>query len=177
MDGSGPAPDDLLSLLDVSLHTEDRGRIGVPLEDEAEPLVLAEGTVVSLGLTFRLGEAVDGLVFEEEHARDGGVVDRTRTVLGGFRRGGPYEVWLPPRRLPIGRAHCGLYRVGGRLTDGSGRELARTGHRLRLVHVGATPPPHPAPPTHSAPPPHPAAPSLPTPPTRPAVPPHPAPGA
>lgn len=129
-------------LLDVSLHTEERGRLPVALgggEADAVPLVLAEGTVVSVGLTFRLGFAVDALTFEEERARDGRVLATTRTLLGGFRRGGPYEVWLPPQRMPVGKTHCGLYRITGRLTDGHGLELAREHHHVRLVHVTGAP--------------------------------------
>ncbi|MFF6883994.1 hypothetical protein ACFY9F_12490 [Streptomyces sp. NPDC012421] len=130
------------SLLDVSLHTEERGRLPVALGGgaaDAVPLVLAEGTVVSLGLTFRLGLEVDALTFVEERARDGRVLATTRTLLGGFRRGGPYEVWLPPQRMPVGKAHCGLYLVTGRVTDGRGRELAREDHHVRLVHVTGPP--------------------------------------
>ncbi|MEU3607721.1 hypothetical protein AB0E83_20085 [Streptomyces sp. NPDC035033] len=132
-------------LLDVSLHTEELGRLGVPLggPGSGEPLVLAEGTVVSLGLTFRLGTDIDGLAFEEEQARGGRVLATTRTVLGGFRSGGPYEVWLPSRRMPVGRAHLGLYRITGRLTDGRGRELAREAHDVCLVHTGGAPPARP----------------------------------
>ncbi|MFD8012969.1 hypothetical protein [Streptomyces sp. NPDC058955] len=137
---SGSRPE--LLLLDVSLHTEEQGRLPVALGGgavDAAPLVLGEGTVVSLGLTFRLGGEVDGLTFEEERARDGRVLATTRTLLGDFRRGGPYEVWLPPQRMPVGRAHCGVYRMSGRLTDGAGRELAREDHALRLVHLSGTP--------------------------------------
>ncbi|MGW6540114.1 hypothetical protein ACWGBV_27105 [Streptomyces sp. NPDC055051] len=140
--GSHPDSDPGLRLLDVSLHTEDRGRLPVVLGGgavEAVPLVLAEGTVVSVGLTFRLGNAVDALAFEQVCARDGRVLDTVRTLLGGFRRGGPYEVWLPPQRMPVGRTHCGLYRITGRLTDGHGRELAREVHHVRLVHVTGVP--------------------------------------
>ncbi|MGW4051398.1 hypothetical protein ACWENA_11250 [Streptomyces sp. NPDC004779] len=140
--GSPRGPDSGLLLLDVSLHTEERGRLPVPLGGgavEAVPPALAEGTVVSVGLTFRLGREVDALTFEEVCARDGRVLETTRTLLGGFRRGGPYEVWLPPRRMPVGRAHCGLYRITGRLTDGDGRELAREDHHVRLVHVTGVP--------------------------------------
>ncbi|MFF2774370.1 hypothetical protein ACFVU3_05630 [Streptomyces sp. NPDC058052] len=145
MDGTrspGSGPRSGFRLLDVSLHTEERGRIAVALgagARDAAPLVLGEGTVVSVGLTFRLGLDVDALVFEEERVRDGRAPVSHRTPLGGFRRGGPYEVRLPPQRMPVGKAHCGLYRVTGRLTDGHGRELARVDHHVRLVHLSGTP--------------------------------------
>ncbi|MFJ5708445.1 MULTISPECIES: hypothetical protein [unclassified Streptomyces] len=134
-------PRSALLLLDVSLHTEEQGRLAVALGGavDAAPLVLGEGTVVSVGLTFRLGGEVDGLTFEEERARDGRVLATTRTLLGDFRGGGPYEVWLPPQRMPVGRAHCGVYRMTGRLIDGTGRELAREDHDLRLVHLSGAP--------------------------------------
>ncbi|MFG3192849.1 hypothetical protein [Streptomyces omiyaensis] len=129
-------------LLDVSLHTDGRGRLRVALgggSADTAPLLLSEGSVVSVGLTFRLEREVDGLAFEAERARDGLVLAATRTLLGGFRRGGPYEVRLPPERMPVGRTHCGLYRVTGRLTDGRGHELARESHRVRLVHLEGAP--------------------------------------
>ncbi|MFJ7070257.1 hypothetical protein [Streptomyces sp. NPDC101115] len=150
-------------LLDVSLYTEELGRLAVPRNDrpeEAEPIALPEGTVVSVGLTFRLGREIDGLAFEESLAMDGKVLTTTRTVLGGFRTGGPYEIRLPPERLPVGRAHCGVYTVTGRFTDGEGRGLADERYRMRLEHRPAprsgslpTAPPHPASPRPGSPPP------------------------
>ncbi|MFF9472326.1 hypothetical protein ACF1E9_06790 [Streptomyces roseolus] len=138
MSGSGTG----LRLLDVSLYTEERGRLAVALDAEADgpgPLRVAEGAVVSVGLTFLVDRAVDGLAFEERRTGDDHLPVTTRTTLGGFRRGGPYEVRLPPRRMPVGRAHCGLYQVTGRLTDGEGRELARADHELMIVHLTGTP--------------------------------------
>ncbi|MEU8879274.1 hypothetical protein [Streptomyces hydrogenans] len=143
---SAPGHSPGFRLLDVALHTEEWGRLTVALEggpDHDEPLVLGEGTKVSVGLTFRSDRAVDGLTYEERRTREGRGPATTRTLLGGFRGGGPYEVWLPPRRMPEGRAHCGLYRITGRLTDGHGRELARVDHHVRLVHLSGTPDRHP----------------------------------
>ncbi|MEV5969560.1 hypothetical protein [Streptomyces sp. NPDC051921] len=130
------------TLLGVCLHTEGLGPVEVPLRDtvEREPLVLPEGAVVSVGLTFRLGQEIDGLAFEDTRAWDGVTIASTRTVLGGFRPGGPYEVRLPAERLPVGRAHCGVYEVTGRFTDADGRELAFERHRLMVEHLPA--PPH-----------------------------------
>ncbi|MFE1381638.1 hypothetical protein ACFW6S_22110 [Streptomyces sp. NPDC058740] len=123
-------------LLDVSLYTKE-GRLQVPLRaaEDSEPPALPEGTVVSLGLTFRLGEEIEGVTFEDSRVRDGVALGGTRTVLGGFRAGGPYEVRLPAERLPVGRAHCGVYEVSGRIQDGQGRELALEHHRLRVTHL------------------------------------------
>lgn len=127
-------------LVDVSLHTEELGTFVVPLlgHEETEPVELPEGAVVSVGLTFRLGRPIDTVVFEDTRERDGAMLGNTRTVLGGFRPGGPYEVRLPPERLPVGRAHCGVYVVTGRFSDGDDdRELAVERHRIRVTHQPA----------------------------------------
>ncbi|MGW0122048.1 hypothetical protein [Streptomyces sp. NPDC003327] len=134
------------TLLDVSLYTDELGRLAVPLArlrgGGAEPptLDLPEGAVLGVGLRFRLGRDVDGLAFEETRTRawalsvEGESLSATRTVLGGFRAGGPYELRLPPERLPVGREGCAVYEVTGRFTDGEGHELARERHRFRVVH-------------------------------------------
>ncbi|MEU6932919.1 hypothetical protein [Streptomyces sp. NPDC046374] len=130
---------DGFELVDFSLHAEELGRLEVDLPGGADrmPLPLPEGAVVTVGITFRLGRDIDGLAFEETRTMDGTVLSTARTVLGGFRTGGPYEVRLPPERLPVGRAHCGVYEVTCRFTDGDGRELAALHHRMRLVHQTA----------------------------------------
>lgn len=127
-------------LVDFSVHAEDLGRLEVPLQGATDrvTLVLPEGAVVNLGLTFRLGQDIDGLTFEETRVREGAEVSSTRTALGGYRTGGPYEVRLPAERLPVGHAHRGVYAVTSRFTDGDGHELATVHHRMRLVHP--TPP-------------------------------------
>ncbi|MDV9190011.1 hypothetical protein R6L23_17645 [Streptomyces sp. SR27] len=132
-------------LLDLSLHTEEHGRLEVPLPDAggpgapraAQPVALPEGAVLSIGLVFRLGREIDGVTFEDTHLRDGRVIAARTTMLGGFRAGGPYEVRLPPERLPVGRAHCGVHEMTGRFTDAEGHELAVEHHRLRIVHQPA----------------------------------------
>ncbi|MFE7547902.1 rho GDP-dissociation inhibitor [Streptomyces gardneri] len=121
-------------LVNLALASDEWGTRVVPVDTRRRvPVELAEGAVVALALTFRVDEAVDGLAFEETRRFDGGVVGTTRTVLGGFRAGGPYEVRLPPERLPIGRASHGTYEVTGRFVDGAGREHAREVHRFRIV--------------------------------------------
>ncbi|MFF0752675.1 hypothetical protein [Streptomyces sp. NPDC004267] len=130
-------------LLDVSLYAEGLGRLGVPLRGtaETEPLEVPEGTVISVGITFRLGRDIDTVIFEDVRERGGELLGTTRTVLGGFRAGGPYEVRLPPERLPVGRAHCGVYEMTGHFTDGEGRRLAVEHHWMRLTHQSAAPRP------------------------------------
>lgn len=126
-------------LLDISLYAAEPEPLHVPLRggDPPETPVLPEGAVLSIGLTFRLGREIDSLVFEDIRAREGKVLAATRTVLGGFRTGGPYEVRLSPERLPVGRAHRGIYELTGRFTDGEGRELVVARHRLRIVRQPA----------------------------------------
>ncbi|MEV6248772.1 hypothetical protein AB0M38_21560 [Streptomyces sp. NPDC051742] len=141
-------------LLDISLYTEEPDRRVVPLRDPDTPDTpgtrdtpgapdipatpeLPEGAVLSIGLTFRLGREIAGVAFEDSRVREGTVLATTRTVLGGFRTGGPYEVRLPPERLPVGRAYRGVYELTGRFTDGDGRELQVVHRRLSVVHQPA----------------------------------------
>ncbi|MFB7512626.1 hypothetical protein [Streptomyces sp. NPDC056144] len=106
----------------------------VPLDaPDHDPVDLPEGAVVSVTLVFRVMEDLDGLAFETSRRADGGVVAESRTTLGGYRAGGPYEVVLPAERLPVGHASLGTYEVTGRFVDGDGREHARELHRFRIV--------------------------------------------
>ncbi|MEU2117406.1 hypothetical protein ABZ567_17515 [Streptomyces sp. NPDC016459] len=122
-------------LLDISLYTEEPDRRVVPLRglDAPDTPEIPEGAVVSVGLTFRLGREIVGLAFEDSRVHEGLVLATVRTVLGGFRAGGPYEVRLQPERLSVGRVHRGVYELTGRFTDGDGRELAVAHHRIRVV--------------------------------------------
>ncbi|MHA4773458.1 rho GDP-dissociation inhibitor [Streptomyces sp. MSC1_001] len=123
------------TLLDISLYTEEPDRRVVTLRGLDAPVMpeIPEGAVISVGLTFRLGREIEGVAFEDSRIREGHVLATVRTVLGGFRAGGPYEVRLPPERLPVGRAHRGVYELTGRFTDGDGRELTVVRHRIRVV--------------------------------------------
>ncbi|MFI8766580.1 hypothetical protein ACIGN6_16885 [Streptomyces sp. NPDC053792] len=135
----------LFELMALALVPEERGaRTLSPDLRGGEPVELPEGATVSVALTFRLAENVDGLAFEETRSYAGQVIGTTRTALGGFRAGGPYEIRLPPERLPVGRANCGTYEVSGRFVDADGHVLAWETHRFRLVH-------QPAPPEHTPP--------------------------
>ncbi|MFD0367952.1 hypothetical protein [Streptomyces sp. NPDC059071] len=126
----------IFELLDVTLVSDEFDRLALPLDPDPDrgPVDVPEGAVVSLSLSFRVGEELRGLTFDEERRRGGDVVAATRHVLGGFRAGGPYELQLPAVRMPVGRAHCGTYEVTGRFADGEGRELARESHGFRIVH-------------------------------------------
>lgn len=125
-----------VELMELSLVSDTLGTFTVPLDGPgaAVPYELPEGTVVSIALTFRIGADTDGLVFETLRTREGEPPVARRTVLGSFRAGGPYEVLLPPERLPVGRAHCGTYRLTGCMRDAAGREHAEVKHRFTVVH-------------------------------------------
>ncbi|SEB96367.1 hypothetical protein [Streptomyces sp. TLI_105] len=140
-------------LMRVSLAQEERGTAVLPLDGDGDPVELPEGGTISVALAFRVGEAVDGLVFEETRRYAGRVIATTRTTLGGYRAGGPYEVHLPPERLPVGRANCGVYEVTGRFTDSTGRVIGREHHRFRLVHQPVQQPVRPTEPEPAASPP------------------------
>ncbi|MEV8530586.1 hypothetical protein [Streptomyces sp. NPDC051211] len=127
---------EVFELVDVALLSDDLGRVSVPLAGggEAGPFELHEGAVMTVALTFRLHQAVDGLTFTDTRRREGFTISSSPVALGSFRPGGPYEVHLPAERLPVGRAVCGVYEVTGVFTDGAGRELSREVHRFRIVH-------------------------------------------
>ncbi|MEU5216663.1 hypothetical protein AB0G79_10755 [Streptomyces sp. NPDC020807] len=120
-------------LVHVALAANGGSPYAVPLESpDHDPVDLPEGAVLSVTLVFRVMEDLDGLTFEENRRYDGGVVT-TRSALGGFRAGGPYELVLPAERLPVGHGSLGTYEVTGRFVDGDGREHARELHRFRIV--------------------------------------------
>ncbi|MEW2413159.1 hypothetical protein AB0953_05485 [Streptomyces sp. NPDC046866] len=142
MDGTTPGT--AFRLVGVALLSEEFGRLDVPLEAPADgtvpdPFDLPHGAVVTLALTFRSAVDVDGLVYTETRVHRGQVLSTTRTALGGFRAGGPYEIRMPPERLPNGRAVGNTYEVTGTFSDAAGHELARERHRFRLCASGRVP--------------------------------------
>ncbi|MFH9725102.1 hypothetical protein ACH4M4_19355 [Streptomyces sp. NPDC017254] len=134
-DGSGRA-EPTVELMALTLVSGELGTFTVPLEGPGGdiPYELPGGSVVSIALTFRLGADTDGLIFETIRVGEGEDPVGTRSALGSFRAGGPYEIRLPPERLPLGRAHCGTYDVTARISDAAGVEHARVKHRFTLVH-------------------------------------------
>ncbi|MET9677678.1 hypothetical protein ABZY68_31980 [Streptomyces sp. NPDC006482] len=123
-----------LELLDVAVASDAWDMRTLSLDTQGgEPVVLREGAVISVVLSFRVKGAVDGLTLEETRRYEGNVVGTTRTALGGFRTGGPYELRLPPERMPQGRTNWGTYEVTGRFIDPDGRELATEFHRFRIA--------------------------------------------
>ncbi|MFD4372898.1 hypothetical protein [Streptomyces sp. NPDC058486] len=135
-EGGEPAARSSLELVDLALVSDELGTFTVPLAgpDADVPHELPEGAAVSIALAFRLTADIDGLVFETIRTRGGEEPAVRRDVLGGFRSGGPYEIRLPPERLPQGRAHCGMYEVAGRFIDAAGREHAQANLRFTIVH-------------------------------------------
>ncbi|MET9725011.1 hypothetical protein [Streptomyces zaomyceticus] len=124
-----------VELMELTLVSDELGTFAVPLEGpgDATPHELPEGAVVSLAMTFRLGADTDGLIFETLRVGEGEDPVARRSALGSFRAGGPYEIRLPPERLPLGRAHRGTYDVTARMSDATGIEHARVSHRFILV--------------------------------------------
>ncbi|WP_159041666.1 hypothetical protein [Streptomyces aureus] len=133
-DRSGLAPR-AVELMELAVVSDELGTFTVPLEgpDADVPHELPEGAVVSIALTFRLGADTNGLVFETVRVGEGEEPVARRAALGSFRAGGPYEIRLPPERLPLGRAHCGMYDVTARMSDVAGVEHAQVKHRFTLV--------------------------------------------
>ncbi|MBW5481469.1 rho GDP-dissociation inhibitor [Streptomyces bambusae] len=122
-------------LLGVHLDSESFDRLSVPLDDPAHvPFALPEGASFTVSLEFRLTSPVDGLVYVDSRTIDECTLPAETTPLGSFRAGGPYEVVLPPEKLPSGRHARGTYTVTGTFLDGDGRTLTQETHRFRVAH-------------------------------------------
>ncbi|MFE6816680.1 hypothetical protein [Streptomyces sp. NPDC057677] len=134
--GGSELPGSSVELMELTLVSDELGTFTVPLGGPGRdiPYELPGGAVVSIVLTFRLGSDTDGLIFETIRVREGEQPLTRRSALGSFRTGGPYEIRLPPERLPLGRGHCGTYDVTARMSDAAGIEHARVKHRFTLVH-------------------------------------------
>ncbi|MEU6866164.1 hypothetical protein ABZ924_23380 [Streptomyces sp. NPDC046876] len=142
MDGTTPGTP--FRLVRIALLSEEFGEMDVPLEAPADgtvpdPFDLPHGAVVTLALVFRTAVDIDGLAYTETRVRDGAVLSTVRTALGGYRAGGPYEIRMPPERLPNGRSVGNTYEVTGTFSDASGHELATERHRFRLCEPGRGP--------------------------------------
>ncbi|RSS84124.1 hypothetical protein [Streptomyces sp. WAC06614] len=123
-------------LLDVHLESESFGRVAVPLDGGLSdvPFALPEGALFTVSITFRLTADVDGLVYVDAREFGDCSFPAVSTPLGSFRSGGPYEVVLPPEKLPAGRQTHGMYTVTGTFLDGTGEPLAHEAFRFRLTH-------------------------------------------
>ncbi|MFI2351653.1 hypothetical protein ACH492_32485 [Streptomyces sp. NPDC019443] len=130
-----------LELLSVTLQAEGREGLDVPLPapGKAEttllesPFALKEGAEIRITLGFRLRQAVEGLKFTVVRKRQGAVIGTTEVMLGSYRPGGPYELVLPPERLPTGRLARDTYQVTGTFTDADGNELGHEAHCFEIT--------------------------------------------
>lgn len=128
-------------LLSVTLQAEGREGIDVPLSLSGEPelvprtapFALKEGAEVRITLAFRLGKSVEGLKFTDVRQRHGAVISRSEVLLGGYRAGGPYEVVLPPERLPNGHLARDMYEVTGTFVDSDGNVLGHESHAFMIT--------------------------------------------
>ncbi|AWK12243.1 hypothetical protein SSP531S_37860 [Streptomyces spongiicola] len=130
-------------LLSVTIQVEGRPDMHVrlaPPEDGGAgppppPLVLREGSEFRVRLEFAVGSGRDleGLRFVDERTRQGVTVGHQEILLGDYRRGGPYEIVLPPERLPIGHMARDVYQVTGTFADKDGRLLGCESHSFEIT--------------------------------------------
>ncbi|MEU2159803.1 hypothetical protein QRN89_31425 [Streptomyces chengbuensis] len=130
-------------LLGVTIQVEGRPDMPVRLapaqgpgaEPPPAPLVLREGSEFRVRLEFAVGAGRDleGLRFIDERTRQGMTVGHQEILLGDYRRGGPYEIVLPPERLPIGHMARDVYQVTGTFADKEGRILGCESHSFEIT--------------------------------------------
>ncbi|MFJ6631997.1 hypothetical protein ACIQMR_11460 [Streptomyces sp. NPDC091376] len=130
-------------LLAVTIQVEGRPDMPVRLAPAPErgsepppaPLVLREGAEFRVGLKFAVGSGYDlaGLRFIDERTRQGVTVGHQEILLGDYRHGGPYEIVLPPERLPIGHMARDVYQVTGTFVDKEGRVLGCETHSFEIT--------------------------------------------
>lgn len=104
-------------------------------EPPSEPLVLREGAEFRLRLEFGVGSRhdIEGLRYIDERTRQGVTVGHQEILLGDYRAGGPYEIVLPPERLPIGHMARDTYEVTGTFVDVHGHVLGRETHSFEIA--------------------------------------------
>ncbi|MGW0465154.1 hypothetical protein ACWDX6_07785 [Streptomyces sp. NPDC003027] len=125
-----------VELLGLSLQCAGRDPIAVPAAPPgtaAPPFTLKEGTECRAVVHFRVdGPFVTGLKILDVRSRSGAEVGGREVLLGDFRRGGPYELALPPERVPSGPRARGPYDVYAALVDGDGHVLDRRDYRFEI---------------------------------------------
>ncbi|MFC4611424.1 hypothetical protein ACFO9E_27060 [Streptomyces maoxianensis] len=130
-----------LELVSVTLQAEGREGLDVSLPEPGKsqstlleaPFALKEGAEVRITLAFRLAQAVERLKFTVVRKRHGAMIGTTEVMLGSYRPGGPYEVVLPPERLPTGRLARDTYQVTGTFTNSDGEELGHEAHCFEIT--------------------------------------------
>lgn len=128
-------------LLSVTLQAEgyDEMAVALPAPDESgavsqpPPFPIREGTDIRITLVFRIGRAVEGLKYVDLRKRQGSEVSRTEVLLGSYRPGGPYELTLPPERLPIGHLARDTYEVTGTFVDADDNVLGHETHSFEIT--------------------------------------------
>ncbi|MDQ0938313.1 hypothetical protein [Streptomyces sp. V1I1] len=119
-DDAPAAPPASVLLLGLTLQVgyEETAIPLLPADRQAGVPVLKEGTECRTDLKFSVaGDAVQGLKVVDVRWKEGTEVARREVFLGDFRVGGPYEVALPPERMPSGSVAQGLYEVRTTLID------------------------------------------------------------
>jgi hypothetical protein len=119
-------------LLSVTLYAEGHDDPLVP-PLPGSPVVLKEGAEIRIKLIFRIGRPVEGLKFVAGRERQGSVVGITEVTLGCYRPGGPYEVVLPPERLPSGHLARDTYQLRGTFVDADRHVLGEESHSFRIA--------------------------------------------
>ncbi|MCT4354037.1 rho GDP-dissociation inhibitor [Streptomyces sp. Je 1-79] len=123
-------------LLGLQLQFTGHEDISVPVPPSATtsaPFTVKEGTECRAVIRFQVdGTSVTGLKVVDVRHREGAELGGREVALGDFRHGGPYELALPPERVPNGPRARGLYEVEAALVDGEGRVLDRSGYRFEV---------------------------------------------
>ncbi|QGZ47523.1 hypothetical protein GPZ77_03165 [Streptomyces sp. QHH-9511] len=123
-------------LLGLALQFPGREDIFVPVPPKGTtptPFTLKEGTECRAVVRFRVdGPSVTGLKVIDVRSMSGVEIGGREVMLGDFRRGGPYELALPPERVPSGPRARGIYDVYAALIDAEGRVLDRHDYRFEV---------------------------------------------
>ncbi|GGT13063.1 hypothetical protein [Streptomyces purpureus] len=118
-----------VQLLGLDLQFTIHEEISVPLPSPGaaaveKPFVLKEGVECRVVIRFEVtGPSVTGLRVLDVREMEGAEISRREVHLGDFRQGGPYELALPPERIPSGRRAQGRYDVHASLLDADDRVL------------------------------------------------------
>ncbi|MFB7369571.1 hypothetical protein ACFC0D_06990 [Streptomyces sp. NPDC056222] len=123
-------------LLGLALRFTGPGDISLPVPPSGaapEPFTVKEGAEFRAVVRFRVeGPSVTGLRVVDQRSKDGAELGGVDVVLGNFRHGGPYDLELPPERVPSGPRARGVYDVSASLVDGDGRVLDRRDYRFEV---------------------------------------------
>ncbi|MFD7321607.1 hypothetical protein ACFV9D_11070 [Streptomyces sp. NPDC059875] len=126
----------IVRLLGLALRFTGPGDITLPVPPSGSapaPFTVKEGAEFRAVVRFRVeGPSVTGLKVVDVRTKDGAEIGRREVALGDFRHGGPYDLELPPERVPSGPRARGVYEVYAALVDGEGRTLDRRDYRFEV---------------------------------------------